>query len=54
MALASKHGQMEPDMRDFGGTIKHVDVVNFGMWMATYLKGNGLTIRLTATESMYI
>lgn len=54
MALEFKLGQMGQGTRDFGDTIKHVDVVNFGTWMVMYLKVNGLTIRLMAMESMSI
>ena len=54
MALESKLGQMGQGMRDFGDIIKHVDEANFGTWMETFLKVNGLTIRLMAMASMSI
>ena len=54
MVLAFRPGQMERDMKDFGNTIKHVDVGSFGMLMAMCLRENGLMIKLTGTVSMFI
>ena len=54
MALEFRHGQMGPDMKDFGNTIKHVDEGSSGMLMAMCSRENGLMIKLTDTVSMFI
>ena len=54
MASAFRLGLMELDMKDFGNTIKHVDEGSSGMLMAMCSRENGLMIKLTGMESMFI
>ena len=41
MVMDNKFGKMEPNTKEIGDSIKHVDKESFGMLMATYLKENG-------------
>ena len=54
MVMESKYGQMGPDMRGTGSTIRHVVRASSGMLMGMSLKENGKTIRLMAMGSMCI
>ena len=50
----SKSGKTVLSMKEIGGLTKPAAKVNFGTLMATYLKANGLTIRLTDMASTFI
>ena len=46
-----RYGLMAPNMKVSGSMAKHVAKVNFGIWMAIYLKVSGLMIKLTGMGS---
>lgn len=53
-ATVFKSGQMVPDMRACGKTVKLVVKASFGMLMATYLKESGRMIKQMAMEYISI
>ena len=51
--LASKFGQMVHDMMVNGRMAELMARVNLSIQTATYMKENGLTIKLTVKESIF-
>ncbi len=54
MAMASKSGKMEPNMRETGVSTKHVAMANSGMSMEIFSKVNGKTTKQMGMESIFI